>query len=144
MNETLRYALIILFCSALGLVAVLANRLTERVKVPVALLVLVGAAVAVNLVPEIQPPAERTVERVLTVALVLVLFEGGMHIGQKRFREAAAPILSVGVIGTFLTARRRDADAALRMWSRLVPSGAGGYGGGSHRSGRRLLRPGQT
>ncbi|GAB3000106.1 cation:proton antiporter domain-containing protein [Mycobacterium bourgelatii] len=104
MNETLRYALIILFCSALGLVAVLANRLTERVKVPVALLVLVGAAVAVNLVPEIQPPAERTVERVLTVALVLVLFEGGMHIGQKRFREAAAPILSVGVIGTFLTA----------------------------------------
>src|ERR1700716_2258351 len=40
-NETFRYALIILFSSAVGLMAVLANRLTERVKVPVALIVLV-------------------------------------------------------------------------------------------------------
>ena len=82
MSETIRYALIILFCSAVGLVAVLANRLTEKVKIPVALLVLVGAAVAVHAVPAVQPPSERTVERVLTVALVLVLFNGGMHIGQ--------------------------------------------------------------
>ena len=40
MNDTLHYALLVLFSSAVGLVAVLANRLTERVKVPVALLVL--------------------------------------------------------------------------------------------------------
>lgn len=39
-NDTSRYALIILFASAVGLVAVLANRLTERVKIPVALLFL--------------------------------------------------------------------------------------------------------
>ena len=77
MNETARYALIILFASAVGLVAVLANRLTERVKVPVALLVLVGAAVAVHAVPVVRPPSERTVEHVITIALVLVLFDGG-------------------------------------------------------------------
>lgn len=100
MNETLRYALIILFCSAVGLVAVLANRLTERVKVPVAVLVLVGAALAVHTLPAVQPPSERTVERILTIALVLVLFDGGMHIGPSRFRTAAVPILSVGVLGT--------------------------------------------
>ena len=111
MNETFRYALLVLFCSAVGLVAVLANRLTEKVKVPVALLVLVGAAVAVHLVPAVQPPSERTVERVLTVALVLVLFDGGMHIGPARFRAAMVPILSVGVIGTALTA----AGAALML-----------------------------
>ena len=94
----------ILFASAVGLVAVLANRLTERVKVPVPLLVLVGAAVAVNALPALHPPSERTVERILTIALVLVLFDGGMHIGRSRFRAAIVPILSVGVIGTFLTA----------------------------------------
>ncbi|OMC33525.1 hypothetical protein A5739_08450 [Mycobacterium colombiense] len=104
MNETFRYALLVLFSSALGLVAVLANRLTERVKIPVPLLVLVGAAVAVHAVPAVQPPSERIVERVITIALVLVLFDGGMHIGPSRFRAAAVPILSLGVVGTALTA----------------------------------------
>lgn len=103
MNDTARYALIILFASAVGLVAVLANRLTERVKVPVALLVLVGAAVAVDALPALHPPSEQTVERIITIALVLVLFDGGMHIGWSRFRKAIVPILSVGIMGTFLT-----------------------------------------
>ena len=111
MNETARYALIILFASAVGLVAVLANRLTERVKVPVALLVLVGAAVAANALPVLQPPSSRMVELVITVALVLVLFDGGMHIGRSRFRAAIVPILSLGVVGTFLT----TAGAALTL-----------------------------
>ncbi len=103
-NDGLRFALIILFSSAVGLVAVLANRLTERVKVPVPLLVLVGTAAVVHSVPAVQPPTERIVEQVITVALVLVLFDGGMHIGPARFRRAVAPILSVGVLGTGLTA----------------------------------------
>lgn len=111
MNESARYALIILLSSAVGLIAVLANRLTERIKVPVALLVLMGAALVVHVVPAVQAPTERTVERVLTIALVLVLFDGGMHIGQSRFRAAIGPILSVGVVGTGLTA----AGAALTL-----------------------------
>src|SRR5690348_7171573 len=56
-NETARYALIVLFSSAVGLIAVLANRLTERVKIPVPLLVLIGAALAVHAVPVVQPPS---------------------------------------------------------------------------------------
>ncbi|OBH26725.1 hypothetical protein A5692_26265 [Mycobacterium sp. E342] len=111
MNDGLRFALIILFSSAIGLVAVLANRLTERFKVPVPLLVLVGTAAVVHAVPAVQPPSERIVEQVITVALVLVLFDGGMHIGPSRFRAAVAPILSVGVLGTALTA----AGAALML-----------------------------
>ncbi len=103
-NDTAHYALIILFASAVGLVAVLANRLTERVKVPVALLVLVGAALAVSVQPALHAPSAQTVQRVITLALVLVLFDGGMHIGWSRFRAAIVPILSVGVVGTFLTA----------------------------------------
>ncbi|EFG73679.1 TrkA C-terminal domain protein [Mycobacterium parascrofulaceum ATCC BAA-614] len=104
MNETVSYALMVLFTSAVGLIAVLANRLTERIKIPVPLLVLIGAAVAVRAVPAVQPPSERIVERVITIALVLVLFDGGMHIGPARFRRAVAPILSLGVLGTELTA----------------------------------------
>lgn len=104
MNETVSYALMVLFTSAVGLIAVLANRLTERIKIPVPLLVLIGAAVAVRAVPAVQPPSERIVERVITIALVLVLFDGGMHIGPARFRRAVAPILSLGVLGTALTA----------------------------------------
>jgi cell volume regulation protein A len=104
MNDTAHYALIILFASAVGLVAVLANRLTKRVKIPAPLLVLVGAALAANALPALQPPPEQTVERIITVALVLVLFDGGMHIGWVRFRSAAVPIVTVGVVGTFLTA----------------------------------------
>lgn len=40
----------------------------------------------------------------MTIALVLILFNGGAHIGWRRFRAAAAPIAVVGIAGTFLTA----------------------------------------
>ena len=104
MNDTNGYAVIVLFASAVGLVAVLANRLTERVKIPAPLLVLAGGALAANALPGLQPPPERVVERIITVALVVVLFDGGMHIGRARFRAAAMPVASLGVLGTFLTA----------------------------------------
>jgi cell volume regulation protein A len=104
MSETSRYALVVLLASAAGLAAVLSNRLTERLRVPAPLLVLASAAVAVAVVPGLHPPTGLTTEHVVTIALVLVLFDGGMHIGWDRFREAAAPVVVVGVAGTFLTA----------------------------------------
>ena len=54
MNEARHFALIVLLTAAVGLVAVLSNRLTERLKVPVPLLVLVAAAIAVRTIPD--PP----------------------------------------------------------------------------------------
>jgi cell volume regulation protein A len=77
--------LVVLLTSAVGLVAVLSNRLTERAKIPVPLLVLVGAAVAVNAIPSLHAPPEKTVERLVTVALVCILFDGGGQIGLARF-----------------------------------------------------------
>jgi cell volume regulation protein A len=62
-----------------------------------------AAALAVAVLPGLKAPPERTVERIVTVALVCILFDGGMHIGWRRFRAAAAPIIVVGVAGTFLT-----------------------------------------
>ena len=103
MNEPHHFALVVLLTAGVGLVAVLSNRLTERLRVPVPVLVLVAAAVAVQLVPNLHRPPGKTVEDILTVALVFILFDGGMHIGAERFRRAAGAIAVVGVVGTFLT-----------------------------------------
>jgi cell volume regulation protein A len=103
-TETRNFALVLLLVAAVGLVAVLSNLITERLRVPVPVLVLVGAAVAVKYVHSLHAPPERTVERILTVALICILFEGGMHIGVARVRTAAGAIVSIGVLGTFLTA----------------------------------------
>ena len=46
----------------------------------------------------------RDVERIAVVALVLILFDGGLHIGLGRFRRSLGPILGLGIVGTFLTA----------------------------------------
>jgi len=67
------------------------------------LLVVSLAAVAAVLSNRLTAPPERIVERIVTVALLFILFDGGMHIGWRRFRGAAAPIVVVGVAGTFLT-----------------------------------------
>ncbi len=103
MTDTEPFALVVVLTAAAGLVAVLSNRLAERVKVPSPALVLAGAAIAVQVIPALHAPPRLAVERVVTVALVCILFDGGMHIGWSRFRSAAAPIAVVGVLGTFLT-----------------------------------------
>src|SRR3954452_14350204 len=103
MHDSVPFATIVLLTAAAGLVAVLSNRLTVRVKVPAPALLLAAAAVAVAVVPGLHAPPSRAVERLGPVALVLILCDGGMHIGWTRFRAAAVPITVVGVLGTFLT-----------------------------------------
>jgi cell volume regulation protein A len=103
MSDTQPYALVLLLVGATTLAAVLSNRLTERLRVPAPALLLVAAAVAVQVVPALHEPPHRTVERLVTAALILILFDGGLHIGWSRFRAAAVPITVVGVVGTFLT-----------------------------------------
>ena len=46
----------------------------------------------------------KDVERVAVVALVVILFDGGMRSGWKRFRQSIVPISMLGVLGTFATA----------------------------------------
>ena len=103
MEDVQPFGLIVLVVAAVGLLAVLSNRLSERLQVPTPAFFLAGAAIAAQLIPGLEAPPHRTVERLVTVALVVILFDGGMHIGWRRFRGAAVPIASAGVIGTFLT-----------------------------------------
>jgi cell volume regulation protein A len=97
------FAEVVLLVAVVGLVAVLSNRLTPFVKIPSAGLFFAGAAIAVHVIPDLHAPHERTVTRLVTVALLLILFDGGMHLGRRRFDAARWPILALGVVGTFLT-----------------------------------------
>jgi cell volume regulation protein A len=99
------FGLIILAVSATVFVALLGMRLADRFSIPYAALFLVGAALIAELWTELQTILSvQEVERIAVVALILILFDGGLHIGLGRFRRSAAPILALGFLGTFVTA----------------------------------------
>jgi cell volume regulation protein A len=104
MSDVRPFGLLVLVGAAVGLLAVLFSRLTERTRIPTPAFFLAGAAVAASVDPDLHTLPHRTVERLVTVALVVILFDGGMHIGRGRFRSVGWPVVSVGVIGTFATA----------------------------------------
>jgi potassium/hydrogen antiporter len=105
MPEITDYATIVLVIAGGFAVAVLATRIISRVPVPGAAILLVAAAVLSDLVPGLDDHVEiRTVERVAVAALIVILLDGGIGIGWRRIRESAAPVLSVGLLGTFATA----------------------------------------
>jgi potassium/hydrogen antiporter len=103
-GDVLAFGLVIALVAAAGSVAVLSSRLSELIRVPAPAIFLVAAAVASDIVPSLGGLPVRHVQRIVTVALVLILFDGGMHIGWRRFRSAAGPIVTIGVVGTLFTA----------------------------------------
>jgi potassium/hydrogen antiporter len=105
MSELIDFAAIVFIISTGFAVAVLATKLTERVKVPAPAIFLLTAAVVSDLWPGIYGEVPiQTVERIAVVALIIILFNGGMDIGWRRFRAAAGPIFSLGILGTFASA----------------------------------------
>ena len=104
MPDTLPFAADILVAAVAGLGVLLANRLSEWLRIPSSVLVLVASAVAIAVAPGVHRPSQTLVERIVTVSLVAVLFAGGMGMGRGRVRSATVPILVLGVAGTFTTA----------------------------------------
>ena len=86
------------------LVAVVTSRLAERFRIPPGALFLIAAAVASDVFPGLSHLSIRDVERLASVALAVILFDGGLRVGWRRFRDAAVPIVSLGLVGTFVTA----------------------------------------
>ena len=104
MDDVLTFGAIIgIVCSVL-LLAVLSNRVSERFGLPAPAIFLVCAAAASDLFPALVPRDITNVQRIVTVALVVILFNGGMGIGWSRFRANARAIVWVGVAGTAVTA----------------------------------------
>jgi cell volume regulation protein A len=105
MTEITDFAAILLVIGAGVALAVLSIRLTAWVPIPSPAVFLVAAAVVSDIWPSLYAEVPvLTVERIAVVALIVILFNGGMDIGWRRFRGALAPIVSLGVFGTFATA----------------------------------------
>ncbi|WBB65337.1 cation:proton antiporter [Micromonospora sp. WMMD812] len=114
MDHTLTFGLLVALVGVALSTAILSSRISDAIGVPAPALFLVAAAVASDLFPELYGLDVQHVQDIVTVALIFILFEGGMHIGWRRFRSALGPIAVVGVLGTFLTA------AAVALLAHLI------------------------
>jgi cell volume regulation protein A len=105
MTEILRFGAVVLIVAAGFFLALGTYKLNERIPLPAPALFLLAAAAASDIFPGLAEHVSiRTVERIGVVALIAILFDGGMHVGARRFRGAALPISTLGVVGTFATA----------------------------------------
>src|ERR687887_1110774 len=105
MSELHEFGTIVLVVAAGFFGALGTYKLTERFPVPAPALFLLVAAVASDVFPGLETVISiHNVERIGVVALIVILFDGGMQVGWRRFRGAAFPITSLGVVGTFATA----------------------------------------
>jgi cell volume regulation protein A len=132
MRDLVPFAVITLLVALALLIAVGSNRIAERIHVPAPALFLIAAAVAAELAPGVGGLSIIVDQRIVTVALVVILFDGGMHIGWDRTRTAAGAIVWLGVAGTVVTAAAMaigahllfgfDWRAALLIGAALAPT----------------------
>ena len=105
MSDMVEFGRVILFVSGALLLAIGVRMVAGRLAVPAAGLLLVAAAAASDLSDRLDGVLTfEDVQRIVTLALVVILFEGGSNIGLRRFRRSAGPIVALGVLGTFGTA----------------------------------------
>jgi potassium/hydrogen antiporter len=104
-EELAGFGTIVLVVAGGLLLALLATKLNERFPVPEPGVFLLLAAIASDLFPQLSERLSiKEVERIGVVAVIVILFNGGTLVGWRRFRVAAVPIFTLGVLGTFATA----------------------------------------
>ena len=103
MHDLTTFGLTVLLVAGALFAAIVASKLSARTGIPSAALFLLAAAIASDVFPSLEVSIG-SVGRIGTVALIVILFDGGSSIGLNRFRAAAIPIASLGVFGTFATA----------------------------------------
>ena len=105
MNDIFEFGRIILLVAGVLSLAIVVRVVAARIGLPTAALLLVVAAVASDLSDRLAGLLSfEDVQRVATLALIVILFDGGMSMGLAKFRSAAVPITVLGVLGTFGTA----------------------------------------
>lgn len=107
------FGLTLLAVAAVASLALLSNQIGSRLRIPAPAIFLLGASAASDLFPALAGLPIVAVEQIVSVALVLILFDGGMGIGLRKLRKAVGPIVLVGVVGTVLSA---VAVALLAHW----------------------------
>ena len=103
MTDSGRFAVLLLLIALAALAAIASHGLSARLRLPAPALFFGVSVVAVWAIPSLQAPPQRMVERIVSVALLAILFNGGLDIGRAKFRASLAPIVTLGVLGTFLT-----------------------------------------
>src|SRR4029077_1699913 len=81
MTEISDFSAIILVVTAGFILAVLSTKLTERVPLPLPAILLLAAATGSELWPRLNTLPIETVGRVGVVALIVILFNGGLDLG---------------------------------------------------------------
>ena len=105
MQEILDFGAIVLIAAGGLFVAVATSRLgVVRFPIPGPAVFLLAAAIASDVFPGLSVLSIETASRIGVVALIVILFEGGMHVGWRRFRRSWVEISTLGVVGTFGTA----------------------------------------
>lgn len=104
MEDVIRFGGLIALVGIVLTLAVLSNRITDRIRIPAPALFLIVAAIAVDLFPKLGGLSITDVQRIVTVALIFILFDGGMHLGWSRLRSNAGAVLWLGIVGTVVTA----------------------------------------
>jgi cell volume regulation protein A len=132
MTATDPFAITVTVVAGAIALAVLSQLLSQRVRVPAPAFFLVAAALAALFLPPVSGHVRLLDERIVSIALAVILFDGGMHIGWRRFRAAAGPIMWLGILGTALTAAAVaasahfifgfDATASLLLGAALSPT----------------------
>lgn len=85
--------------------ALLVGKIGRYFPIPSPAIFLLAAAVASDVFPDLRETLSiQMVQRIAVVALIIILLDGGMHVGWRRFRGSAAPITLLGTFGTFATA----------------------------------------
>jgi potassium/hydrogen antiporter len=104
-SEAADFGRIVLIAAVGFAAAILSSRISERLRLPAPALFLAVAAIASDLAPGLGDVLSvRDVERIGVVALIVILFDGGMEIGWAQARQSLIPIVGLGVAGTFAVA----------------------------------------
>ncbi|MGH8962151.1 MAG: cation:proton antiporter [Jatrophihabitantaceae bacterium] len=104
MHDLEPFAIVVTVAAVALLAAVGSSRISERIGIPAPAIFLLAASIAADLSPTLGSLSIVADQRIVTVALVLILFDGGMHIGWRRFRSAAGGVVWIGLAGTLVTA----------------------------------------
>lgn len=104
MSGVSSFGWVVLGVSLVAIAAIASNRISDRLRLPAPAVFLVGAAVASDVFPALGSMRMPTVQNIVTVALIVILFNGGMGIGWRRLRPNTGAVLWIGVAGTAVTA----------------------------------------
>ena len=104
MSEIDDFAAVVLIVAGGLFVAVAMSKVGAWFPIPGPAIFLIVAAVAGDVFPGLEVVSIETATRIGAIALIVILFEGGMDVGWGRFRRSWHEITILGLVGTFGTA----------------------------------------